>query len=148
MGCASRKSDQSVPVIVKKETIHERHSMNPHQEDMEAEVLEEGKSKVAKDNPEMDVASKMNKVESKVTLADTGPLSQTLPISNQVNSSIVENPVLNFTLNNANNKTSEKPNFPTYEHKFDFDLEDEKRDEQDKENHKVVDDVFKELNDI
>ncbi|OMJ82037.1 hypothetical protein SteCoe_17364 [Stentor coeruleus] len=144
MGCSSSKTNASMPVIEKKMTITEKFSMNPHDEDGEAEVLHEGKKINDKlDSHELSVASKLNKNESKSTFVEA-PLSQTVPVVN-VNSSLVERQMgVNITV------YGEKPNFPIHEHKFEFDFVDEERlgrEKQDK-SHQDVEDVLKELDNI
>lgn len=149
MGCSNTKSTKSLPVIVKKETITDKHSMNPHNEDGEAEVVNEGKKQNDKrDSHDLDVASKIAKNESQAYQPE-GPLSQTLPVA-YINSSIVEAPVyVNTTVNN-HHAPSEKPNFPIHEHKFEFDFLDEEKQirENPEKHHQEVDDVLKELNNI
>lgn len=145
MGCSSSKTNASMPVIEKKMTITEKFSMNPHDEDGEAHVLNEGKKINDKlDSHELNVAKKLNKNESKSTIMEA-PLSQTLPIAN-VDSSLVERQGVNITVH------GEKPEFPNHEHKFDFDFIDEERQRKEKEkqdkSHQEVEDVLKELDNI
>lgn len=146
MGCVNRKPKQSSPVIIRKETIHERQSMNPHQEDVEAEVIEEAKTYKPKENHDMDVASKMTKNESKATLAEGILLSQTAPLNN-LNTSIPDNSAFNYSIANSKILPPEKPSFPNYEHKFDFDMDIDLI-EKDKDLHKEIDEFFNELNEI
>lgn len=147
MGCSNSKSTKSLPVVVAKEPLHKKASLNPHDEDEAAEVIEHGKANKNKEHEALDNLSKMKKDESKTTLAEPSVLSKTLEQPN--NFSVVESKAINNdSIANISKIGTDKPTFEKVEHKFEFDLDlDEKKSNQES-NHEVINDVIKELDNI
>ena len=145
MGCANRKSDPALPVILKKQSIHEKFSMNPHAEDAEAEIVDPGRLEERKPSNNMDVASNLIKDESKATLNNFEGLSQTINAGVYQKTSETDKGYLSNTMNMSNINPIEKPNFPNHEHKFDFDFLEEEKKENEEADQKVLDEMLNEF---
>ena len=146
MGCSSNKGTKDQVVVVSRQNPIVNISLNPHNEDEVAEVIEHAKKPNTIHNKELDNLTKMKKDESKTTLAEPSLLSKTLPMDQVYNQSIAE-VVINQSVEIKKLQT-EKPNFEKVEHKFEFDLDIEDHKVTNKEHHGVIDDVLNELNEI
>ena len=146
MGCSNMKSDQSMPVITKKQTIHDRPSMNPHMEDHEAEELHPGRIEMKKETIGLEASTKLPMSDSKVSLTEPALPYTAVNLSNYQNLNESEKN-LNYTLNLSNIKPIEKVSFPNHEHRFDFDfLEDDQDKKEEHNENQLVDDILDELN--
>lgn len=147
MGCSSSKSTKSLPSI---QHHHENksQSLNPHDEDEVAEVIDHGKSKPKKEDEALDNLSKMKKDESKTTLAEVNSIIKPIPVEINQRTSLTEKPYDNNSIINISSIPAEKPTFEKVEHKFEFDLDLEEKKVDDHDHNKLIDSLAKELNEI
>lgn len=147
MGCSSSKSTKSLPVIVKHQE-KQSQSLNPHNEDEVAEIIELGNKKSKKEEEALDNLSKMKKDESKTTLAEVNSIIKPVPVEYNRGISLTEKPYENNSIINISSIPVEKPNFEKVEHKFEFDLDLEEKKDDDHDHNMMIDSLAKELNEI
>ena len=137
MGCSNIKGANEFGLIKKKQAEKKKEILNnPHNEDEVAEQINPGKSSKTKKENALDELTK-------TTLAEPSLLSKTLPVdlSNLSNVSVVH------PGHSVNLKKSmiEKPSFPVFDHRFDFDLDLEIPKDSAKENNQLIEEVLNDL---
>lgn len=147
MGCSNSKSTKSLPVVVAKEALNKKSSLNPHEEDEVAEVIDHGKTNQIKIDEALDNLSKMKKDESKTTLAEPSIVSKNP--ENYNNSSVIEYKAINNdSISNISKIAIDKPKFESFEHKFEFNLELDEKKSIHESNQQDINDMIKELNEV